>query len=643
VEQVNDSIIWRFGITTTMKALKSSRSALTHVLPSSNKATQHKEISTLNLTKCVCNIDNSGLVAFPKAWNEFRTNQQLCDSILHSGDGKTFYIHRIILSAVSSYFEDLFTNSQNGGEPEMNEMYLDVPGHILNLILDYAYTGHCNVTSENIQQLLPIADQYEIFGVLHQSFQYLFEELKPDNCIGIFKFARPYFCSHLKDRGLKYICHNFKQILEQSPEFKDFSVEELECILCHDELNVHREEVVFEAVMKWTEADLQVREQYLRTLIHCVRYGLTSINFLRHVMNNKLILASPELQSSLYPAYVYLAELDSGQSCNRAVNNPTARPRIPYEIIFVVGGWNGEGNTRFIETYDIRADKWFICMKTDDVAARETHGLCALDNLIYVVGGYVGREYLNTVCCYNPITQKQKYCASMHHARSGVGVCTQDGKIYAIGGYNGKIEMNSAERYSPNLNLWEMIPPMHCVRSEASAASLNGKIYIAGGTNEHQALRSAEVFDPDTNEWTFIPPMANARSGLSLVVYNNCLYALGGYNEHTIFRSGERYNPSYSSDWQQISEMHNPRNNCAAVVLEDMIFVVGGAKFLQPIASVEYYDADFDQWHEASSMNMKRDGLSACVLAGLPNAKEYSHASRIQEKDQQISNDNSTY
>ncbi|XP_033606834.1 kelch-like protein 10 [Cryptotermes secundus] len=362
------------------------------------------------------------------------------------------------------------------------------------------------------------------------------------------------------------------------------------------------------------------------------------MNFFRHVIRNKLILADPELQSSLYSSSV-LAELNSGQSCNRVLNNAISRPRIPYEIIFACGGWNCKRDTRFIETYDIRADKWFIHTKTDVIEPRQTHGLCALNNLIYVIGGYDDREYLNTVCCYNPITQKWKYCACMHRPRGGVSVCSQDGKIYALGGYNGRIGMNSAERYSPNLNQWEMIPSMHCVRSEASAASLNGKIYVVGGLNEHEGLRSAEVFDPQTNEWTFIHSMATVRSGLSLVAYNNYLYALGGYNGDTILKSGERYNPTRSSEWQQISEMHHRRNNFAAVVLEGMIFVAGGAKYLQPIAVVEYYDVDSDEWHKASSMNMKRDGLSACVLAGLPNAKAYSQASRIQE----ASSDNSTH
>jgi hypothetical protein len=215
-----------------MKVCKVSQSRLTHVVPSGNKVKKRKKKSTSNLRRCAHIATDSGSAAFMKVWNELRLHQQLCDGILHSSDGKTLYIHRIILSAASPYFKLLFTKSLNGGEPEINEVNLDIPGHILDLILDYIYTGHCNVTSQNVEQLLPIADKYEILGVLHQCCQYLLENFQPENCLGILRFARHYFCHDLEDQGRKYICHNFKQILQQSPEFNDLSAEELEAILC---------------------------------------------------------------------------------------------------------------------------------------------------------------------------------------------------------------------------------------------------------------------------------------------------------------------------------------------------------------------------------------------------------------------------
>jgi kelch-like protein 10 len=275
-----------------MKVCRVSQSRSVRVVPTGNKAKERKLKSTFNL-RCVSIAADSGSSAFLKVWNELRLHQQLCDGILHSNDGKTSYIHRGILCAASPYFKALFTSSLKGGKPEINEVRLDISGHILDLILDYAYTGHCNVTSENVEHLLPIADQYEILGVLRQCCQYLLENLQPENCLGIFRFAKQYFCHDLEDQAHKYICHNFKQILQHSPEFEDLSAEELQSILCDDELNVHSEELVFKAVIKWTEADLKARKQYLSTLIHCVRYGLMSFSFFTDVMNKKLILANP--------------------------------------------------------------------------------------------------------------------------------------------------------------------------------------------------------------------------------------------------------------------------------------------------------------------------------------------------------------
>jgi len=35
-----------------------------------------------------------------------------------------------------------------------------------------------------------------------------------------------------------------------------------------------------------------------------------------------------------------------------------ARPRVPHEMLFAIGGWSEGNPTSFIETYDTRADRW---------------------------------------------------------------------------------------------------------------------------------------------------------------------------------------------------------------------------------------------------------------------------------------------
>ena len=116
---------------------------------------------------------------------DFRANQQLCDGAIRCATDQVFPVHRAILSAVSPYFKALFTNSLKGGKTEITEVAIEsVPGKIFSLILDYAYTGTCNVNADNVEQLLPLADQFEVLGVVQLCCQFLLRELRPENCLG---------------------------------------------------------------------------------------------------------------------------------------------------------------------------------------------------------------------------------------------------------------------------------------------------------------------------------------------------------------------------------------------------------------------------------------------------------------------------
>ncbi|XP_076281415.1 kelch-like protein 10 [Lasioglossum baleicum] len=619
-----------------------SRMSRTTVLTAKPKQCPRKQASKVR--KCMCLPSNYVLVEFPMVWSELRANQQLCDGAIRCVGDQVFPVHRVILSAVSPYFKALFTNSLKGGKTETTtEVVIDsVPGEIFSLILDYAYTGACDINADNVEQLLPLADQFEVLGVVQLCCQFLLQELRPENCLGIFKFARHYFCRDLEEKGRKYIRHHFKRILQESPEFKELTGEELEAILRDDELNVKNEEIVFEAVKTWVEHNQEERKPCLPRLLKCVRYGFISYPFFtNNILTWKIIEEDELCQRIVRDANAYLNEQDAKQSTGEIdLKNPLARPRIPHEILFAIGGWTAGAPTNFVETYDTRADRWFLSVSTD-ATPRSYHGLCALNNLIYMIGGFDGNQHFNTVRCFDPVTKEWRERACMYHARCYVSVCTHGGKIYALGGYNGRTRMSSGERYEPQRNQWEMIPSMQRQRSDASAAALNDKIYIVGGFNGREVLDSAEVFDVETNQWSYIHSMLNPRSGVSLVAFRHSLYALGGFDGFNRLNCGECYNPNHSEDWHAVPEMFSPRSNFATVILDDMIFVVGGFDGVTTIAYAECYDADSNEWYDASPMNLNRSALSACVIAGLANAHEYSYQSKAHKLGQgQASSDN---
>lgn len=52
------------------------------------------------------------------------------------------------------------------------------------------------------------------------------------------------------------------------------------------------------------------------------------------------------------------------------------------------------------------------------------------------------------------------------------------------------------------------------------------------------------------------------------------------------------------------------------------------------IAYAECYDADSNEWYDASPMNLNRSALSACVISGLANAREYSYHGKARDLGQ---------
>lgn len=165
---------------------------------------------------------------------------------------------------------------------------------------------------------------------------------------------------------------------------------------------------------------------------------------------------------------------------------PFTRPRLPYSILFAIGGFSNASPTNIVETYDSRLDSWTRITSTEE-RARAYHGTVFLDGFVYIIGGFDITEYFNTTCKYNPLDGTWIKGAPMHSHRCYVSVAVLDGYIYAMGGFNGNVRLNTAERYQPSTNQWRLIPSMHEQRSDASAATLNGKVSLQF-SNKHTSI-----------------------------------------------------------------------------------------------------------------------------------------------------------
>ncbi len=249
---------------------------------------------------------------------------------------------------------------------------------------------------------------------------------------------------------------------------------------------------------------------------------------------------------------------------------------------------------------------------SDMPGVRAGHMSCTLNDSIYVFGGVdaIFNTSLNTLYMYDPVQNIWTPKANMQIARASFSAFLADGQIYAIGGAESLFfdAIGSIEKYDPLSDTWTLETEMPRARLGHVAALIEGKIYVIGGAIDHYTLYSeVDVYDLLTKTWTRASDFPTPRMNLSAVVLNGKIYTLGGMIGLTEGEIGktivEEYDPA-TDTWTRKADMTRRRKFTSACVLNDKIYVFGGAQDYCKgvLSSVEEYDPTTDSWKEISLM-----------------------------------------
>lgn len=118
-------------------------------------------------------------------------------------------------------------------------------------------------------------------------------------------------------------------------------------------------------------------------------------------------------------------------------------------LMYAIGGFDGHNRLNTVECYHPENDEWSMVtpMQTMRSGAGTLYslkinhliywnffkGVAALNQYIYVVGGYDGTRQLNSVERYDTEKDVWEYVSSIKIARSALSVTVLDGKLYAMG------------------------------------------------------------------------------------------------------------------------------------------------------------------------------------------------------------------
>ncbi|XP_035018043.1 kelch-like protein 10 [Hippoglossus stenolepis] len=552
--------------------------------------------------------------------NDLRLAGQFCDAVLQVEDVQ-FPIHRIILSDFSTYFQALFVHQIT--TDKVFHITLVSPD-IMQIIIEFAYTGSVTVTKDNVHDLMVAADMLNIMGIIQACSNFISEHLCLQNCISIWQFTDICPSSELRCKAFHYIMEHFERAIKFK-EYLQLSVLELIEILRKDALNVKNERTVFDVILRWIAHNPKEREQHIAVLLSKVRLGKTSIEYIENnVMTNQLVNLNPECQEIVNHSFQIMSSLTKHKHkpLKSCLSDTPARPRLPNSVICVSGGKKQRYASCDIEVYDHLVDRWiYIRDKLKD--PRADHGTVFLDGCVYFVGGYNLMENLNSMVRLDLSRHIWQEMMHMYHRRRHLSVTILNGFIYALGGFNGYVCLDTAERYCPETNKWMVIAPMIEGRRSASCATLDGKIYICGGLTGRYSTRTAECYDPETNQWTLIANMNICRSQHRVVAYNNQIYAIGGLSNVNPLKSVETYMP-LTNTWSMLCPMWIQRRNFCLEVIEDQFYVVGGSNFRTKSYHAEVYDPYADRWCSISDSNMTYNGMSSCVVSGIPNMVDFA-------------------
>uniref|UniRef100_A0A9J8CEQ3 Kelch-like family member 41a n=1 Tax=Cyprinus carpio carpio TaxID=630221 RepID=A0A9J8CEQ3_CYPCA len=521
---------------------------------------------------------------------ELLKENKFVDCILKVGD-RSLPCHRLIMAACSPYFRELYF-TEDGVEKidSSREVVLEnVDPTIMDMIVNYLYSADIEITDENVQDVFAVANRFQIPSVFTVCVNYLQNKLSLANCLAIFRMGLVLNCPRLAIAARDFIAERF-ETLSKDEDFLDFNAPELFAIIGCDALNVEKEEVVFELLMKWVRKNKENRTKALGDAFDHIRFRLLPEKYFKEkVEKDDIIKADPELAKKLkvikeafagklpqnkegekgegeegenvFPGYLnntkrlgmftrdlilmindtaaVAYDADENECFLAAIAEQIPRNHVSItskkNLLYVLGGlFVDEDKESPLQCYfyqlDTHSPNWIALPPMP--SPRCLFAVGEFENLLFAVAGkdLQSNESLDSVLCYDVDKMKWQETKKLPLRIHGHSVISQNGLVYCIGGKTDENKtINKMFAYNHKKSEWKELAAMKTPRSMFGAVVHKGKIIVVGGVNEDGLLSSSEAYDFGTNKWELFPEFVQERSSMNLVSAAGVLYAVGGF------------------------------------------------------------------------------------------------------------------
>ncbi|XP_068181155.1 kelch repeat and BTB domain-containing protein 12-like [Antennarius striatus] len=579
-----------------------------------------------------------------------RTAGELTDVVLLA-EGVPFPCHKVVLSAFSPYFQAMFTcglKETRGAEVCLR----DTPAQSLELLLDYMYRAQLHISNDNVQGVAAAAFLLHVDGAFRLCQNHMEAHMDASNCVGLYHWARDLGASSLADCAFIYLCQHFAEVCEEE-EVLELDAQRLGDLLSSDDLNISKEEVVLELVLRWLQQhkeSLQCEAQAVELLRH-VRLELVDPGFLRKARRrNPVLLRDAECVGMIDTVLHTEASAPPHRTLRYGMETT--------DLLLCLGGVNTEGvPTRRGGTADLSfcfapngRKSYFIPspLRGGGISGQITGGGVTRENNILVAIETEDQHRMKKMAIYRYDNSDEsswvEVCTAPHRDMYALGLLGDS--IYMIGGQmktchryviTASVERWSLKRGSSWLGFAPLPLPLAC----HCAVILKEHLYVLGGwtpqnlPDEEPDKLSNRVFqfDPGKDRWAECSRMKYSRYRCGSAVLNGEIYILGGIGcsgedlgqSRRCLSSVEIYNPP-TDTWREgptlpMSLLSLRSNASNAGAIGEKLYVCGYFKGAgrHEIITKEILELDTadNVWTVVERRAAMQDSYDVCLVANL--------------------------
>ena len=544
-------------------------------------------VETLDLEPISEAEQSSFCVELMKRLNMQRLSQQtyFCNITLVAKEGNEFKAHRNVLSAASPFFSKLLQSEMKEKEEGVIR-FAEISKSILSDVLEFIYTGSCEINEKNARDLIIAADYLLLESLKIITGRFLKKQMSTYNCISTFHFAERYRCEELVLRSTKFIQDNFTSVAK-SDEFLNLGAEEVEKWISSENVLVAAEEDVFKIILNWIEQNKRERKDNFEQLFRHVRLVLLSRDSLfSDIVTNPLVTEHFSILRRVTDA------IKSVSAANGDAQIQPARRRLETHAIVVRGG-------KTTYCYLPEKDEWKRLADGLSEDRDHTTQLIKFRDQLYSFPRSRCAETERYDPAFNSWTT-----LTLSPPSEKLSLAVLNGKIHAI--YNPYRSTPVIERYDIELYAWETLKSSqdfhYCYRS--CVVALGNCLYVLGGGYSDKAGR----IDTTERKWEEIASMQSKMNSASGVATQGKIFVCDTSGTCAVYEVSK-------NEWQPIASLSATRFRlCSLVCLNETVYVVGTTNRPwsdQPslpyeMIVIKCYDPNLNKWIEKTSIPISK-------------------------------------